>query len=98
MKKLFVLLSLCTVVFSANAEQGQESIYAKYACVNKMNYELNVEFNNKKDELVVTYKDKSTVYPAALSADGARYSDGKNEYWFKGDKLVINGKIKCKEI
>lgn len=104
MKKIYIGVAILAsiVSFSATADevdgypqQGLESIYATYKCHNKMDYILDVEFNNKKNELLVTYKDKTNVFPNVLSADGAKYSDGKNTYWFIGEKLTINDKVKC---
>lgn len=97
MKKTVVAVVLSSLALSVIAQDGQgtESIYATYVCKNKMDYKIDVEFDNKKDVVNITYKDQTITIPAALSADGARYTNDKSEYWFKGDNLLINGKTKC---
>lgn len=105
MKKV-ILSVLAVLPFSVFASddgvltsgQGTETIYAKYSCYNKMTYDINVAFNNKENNIEVTYNESKVTIPQALSADGARYANDNSEYWFKGDRLTINGKVKCKEI
>lgn len=94
------LISLPTLAFdgSLSSGQGTESIYATYKCNNKMEYFLDIEFNNKMDNIVVTYKNESKTIPLVKSADGAKYSDGKSVYWFKGESLKINDKVTCEAV
>lgn len=104
MKSKILASILVFASFQVIAEEDKTDIrypneYIKYQCKNKLTYNLQIEFDNNNDRILVSQKNIEPFYvPSALSADGARYYSDKGEFWFKGDKLTINGKTKCKEI
>ncbi len=106
-KKVFLAITGCLLLlpFSADAaslacgEAGRRQVAAAY--LSSEGKQLEACFDLDREEATLLLFDGARLtLPAAQSASGARYSDGKRTFWehqgigryFSGDKLVFEGK------
>jgi len=97
---LFVVFTGCAVVKTEVKGGGTEKIEAVYRCEDGK--KIHATFVKNPSQVILVFGPGHVLrLKQALSASGARYSDGINEFWVKGNKatLTISGKtINCEVI
>jgi membrane-bound inhibitor of C-type lysozyme len=75
------------------AAADSDVIEATFACPDGTT--MDTVFDNAADTVTVTLPDGTVTLPRAVSASGARYSDGTTTFWNKGDEALVevNGEI-----
>ena len=75
------------------AATDSDIIEATFVCPDGTS--MDTVFDNAADTVTVTLPDGTVTLPRAVSASGARYSDGTITFWNKGDEALVevNGEI-----
>jgi membrane-bound inhibitor of C-type lysozyme len=88
------LLAACGVETTpSKIGPSDDKILATFVCPDGT--EIPAEFDNAAGTVTITLSGESLTLPRAESASGARYSDGSNNFWNKGDEALVevDGKI-----
>lgn len=95
-----LLLWALPVAASSLPCEGSGRVAATYAAAS--GERLDACFDQKDESVIIRLPDSSTVrLPLAVSASGARYSDGSRSFWehqgdgryFSGEKMLFEGKL-----
>lgn len=85
----FLLVLLIFSVGCAHKRFTDGSVKTKYQCENGFEFIAETHKDQGPDQVIVKTADTLLVLDITTSASGAKYTDGTNTFWSKGDSAML---------